>query len=151
MNEFIYFINNNYLYIIIVVTIILSILLFISISGLNLNQPKNESKLVQEVTVEMFTENINTLGQGQGQEILNEFKITTPSESFCQSYIGNSKELEPACNRLTNKNCDITSCCVRTIDNKCLAGSANGPTYHENNSSNDSSYYYLGKCYGTEC
>ena len=69
MNEFIYFINNNYLYIIIVVTIILSILLFISISGLNLNQPKNESKLVQEVTVEMFTENINTLGQGQGQEI----------------------------------------------------------------------------------
>ena len=111
---------------------------------MNLNPAKPASKLIQQATIETFTDNINSL-EGE-QNALTEFKIATPSESFCKSYLGNSKELEHACDRLTKENCDITSCCVRTIDNKCLAGSVNGPTYHNNDS-----YYYLGNCYGIEC
>ena len=153
MNELFYFINVNYLYIIFIVTLILSILLFVSIAGFDLTPPKPERKLVQEVTVEMFTDNINNL-EGEKPETLSELKIATPSESFCQSYLGNSKELEPACNRLTNDNCDITKCCVRTIDNKCSAGSVNGPTYSVANDGTlitKDTYYYLGKCYGRKC
>ena len=167
MNELLLFLNNNYLSIIIVVIVILGILLFINITGWDLNPVKPESKLVQQVTVETFTENINSLDGGMSQEQngmgqnltkeidpLDELKMNSPSDSFCHSYQGNSKELDTECNRLTKSNCDITSCCVRTIDNKCSAGSIEGPTYPVGSDGTlitKDMYYYLGKCYGKKC
>lgn len=52
-----------------------------------------------------------------------------PMNSFCESYLGNSSELEKACNELTKENCAKLSCCVYS-KNKCVAGdSQNGATY----------------------
>jgi hypothetical protein len=51
MSELMNFIRENYLGIIVVVSVVLLMLVIISVKGLNLNEPKPESKLVQQVTV----------------------------------------------------------------------------------------------------
>jgi hypothetical protein len=51
------------------------------------------------------------------------------TNSFCESYLGNSSELEKACNELTEGNCSKMSCCIYN-ENKCVAGDSRyGPTY----------------------
>jgi hypothetical protein len=135
------FIKSNYLSISIVVFIILGLILIFSIRGINLNPPKPESKLVQEVVVE-------------GLDIMeenNEKLKMQPSESFCESYLGNSSELESACSQLTESNCNQTKCCVYLNGGKCVAGDVNGPTYKTDSNGQlitIDSYYYLGKCQG---
>ena len=49
-------------------------------------------------------------------------------ESFCKTHKG--FDLENSCNRLTNQNCQLTSCCVFTSDNKCVSGNENGPLFN---------------------
>jgi hypothetical protein len=54
------------------------------------------------------------------------------TNSFCESYLGNSSELEKACNELTKGNCSKLSCCIYS-ENKCVAGDSRyGPTYKKN-------------------
>ena len=58
------------------------------------------------------------------------------------------------CGKLTRKNCNATSCCVLTSEQKCLAGNADGPTFNTNNNGktiNLDYYYYQNKCYGDKC
>ena len=55
MNEFIAFIKENYISIAVIVSIIFVLLLIISIREWDLNPPKPDSKLVQEVVVETFS------------------------------------------------------------------------------------------------
>ena len=57
MNEIVIFIKENYVSIAVLVSIIFSLLIIISIIGWNLNPPKPELKLVQQVTVETFNNN----------------------------------------------------------------------------------------------
>ena len=57
MNEIVIFIKENYVSIAVLVSIIFSLLIIISIIGWNLNPPKPELKLVQQVTVETFDNN----------------------------------------------------------------------------------------------
>ena len=147
MSELLIFIKDNYLNILIVILLISGILLFINIKGWDLNPPKPESKLLQEVTVETFDmpKSINDM-----ETIPKEDSIPTSSDAFCQSYLGKSDELENACNRLTTSSCDQTTCCVRTNDGKCMAGGIHGPTYNVDNNGNlitQDNYYYLGKQY----
>jgi hypothetical protein len=114
MNQITDFIRENLTMIILIVFVVLGLLLIINIRGIDLNPPKPETKLVQQVTVEAFTED-NTVLQ--------------PSDSFCKSYLGNSSELNVSCGLLTETNCSKTSCCVYN-NKKCVAGDKqNGPTY----------------------
>ena len=78
--------------------------------------------------------------------------ISTGATAFCESYRGSSAQLNTECGRLTQKNCNETSCCV-FANNKCVAGSANGPTYNtDNNGNTTTSYYYFqNQCYGSNC
>ena len=99
MSDIIEFIKENYLNISIIVIIVLGLLVIINLKGINLNQPKPQSKLLQEVTVEGFEE-------------LEQLKLR-PSDSFCESYLGNSLELDKACSELTEGNCATTKCCDR--------------------------------------
>jgi hypothetical protein len=117
------------------------LLVLINIKGVDLNAPKPESKLVQQVTVETFSidseENIKKM-------------MASSSENFCESYLGNSIELEKACNQLTESNCADVRCCVYG-NGKCVAGDINGPTYKTDKDGKlitMDSYYYLGKCRG---
>jgi len=150
MNELIEFINSSYISISIIVFIVLGLLVVISIYGINLNKSNPKPKLIQEVTVETFEENVEKIMANKNEDLDNLRLL--PSESFCDSYLGNSAELEMACNQLTETNCAEAGCCVFTkTGSKCVAGDVHGPTYKTDKSGNLitlDSYYYLGKCYG---
>ena len=80
--------------------------------------------------------------------------ILSPSDAFCESHRGSSRTLDKSCKKLTNGNCNSTSCCVWTSDNKCAAGNIKGPKFNtsKNGKTNQLDYYYFeGKCYGTNC
>ena len=143
MSEIVDFIKDNAQEIIIIVIVVLLLLVLINIKGVNLNAPKPESKLVQQVTVETFTESIDS------EENIKKM-LAGSSENFCESYLGNSLELEKSCNQLTEFNCAQTKCCVYTGE-KCVACDISGPTYKTDKDGKlitIDSYYYLGKCRG---
>ena len=147
MNEIVVFIKENYVSIAVIVSVIFALLIIISIIGWNLNPPKPELKLVQQVTVETFGP--LTMDNNNKNNILKEVdKLNlNPSDSFCQSHLGNSAKLEKSCGQLIEDSCQQTKCCVwsQLTDNteKCMAGDKNGPTYTKNLKTM-SSYYWQG-------
>lgn len=123
MSQIIDFIRENLTMIILIVFVVFGLLLIINIKDIDLNPPKPESKLVQQVTVETFTTSNSTTSFTEDNTVLQ------PSDSFCKSYLGNSSELNVSCGLLTETNCSKTSCCVYN-NKKCVAGDKqNGPTY----------------------
>lgn len=146
MSEIVEFIQENLQMIVLIVMVVFILLVIINIKGIDLNAPKPDSKLVQEVTVE-------TLDMMNGEIMNGEIKLNQ-ADSFCKSYLGNTQQLEGGCNQLTQTNCAETSCCVfaKTVENgKCVAGGLEGPTYKTDNDGKlitIDSYYYLGKCRG---
>jgi hypothetical protein len=117
--------------------------IIINTLGINLNieQPK---KLIQVITMEAF----------QKQEKDQKQNISSGADAFCQSYKGNSGNLNTSCGNLTNKNCNATSCCIFTSDQKCVAGNADGAIYNTDSNGktiNLDYYYYQNKCYGDKC
>ena len=136
MSEIIDFIKTNYLAIVIVGVVSFILLVIINIKGIDLNQTKQGSKLVKQVIVETLVNRMDNLE-------LN------PEESFCEAYLGNSSELEGACNQLSDGKCSQVKCCVKTGD-KCVAGDLHGPTYKTDKDGKlvtMDAYYYLGKRY----
>lgn len=145
MNEFVMFIKENYISIAVIISIIFVLLLIISIREWNLNPPKPGSKLVQEVVVETFFSD-----QDLTKEISN-LKLGS-TDSFCQSHLGKSAELDTSCGQLTDEGCSQTTCCVLTVGSEkqgvCKAGDKNGPTFKKDKDGNLISmdaYYYQGK------
>jgi hypothetical protein len=141
MIEIVEFIKENLKVIIIIVVVLLFLLVLINIKGINLNEKKIESKLVQKVTVETFDSTSD----------INLDKIIDKNHTFCESYLGNSVELEKACKQLTQSNCADIKCCVFN-NGKCAAGDINGPTYKTDKDGKlitMDTYYYLGKKFHT--
>lgn len=141
MSEIVDFLKTNAYEILTIVIVIVCLLVLINLKGLDLNAPKPETKLVQEVTVETFDteDNINN------------------TIHFCESYLGNAQELEGACNQLTESNCAKVKCCgfAKSGENgKCVAGGLDGPTYKTDKDGKlitIDTYYYLNKCRGSLC
>jgi len=167
MNAIISFLNDNYIYIVTIIAIVLSLLVYISFNKIEMDRV-TDKKVVQTVTVETFVNGIN--GSNDGIPDKNILFQSTPytetnsedkeldfngANSFCENYRGQSGELNKACEYLTNDNCKSSSCCVLvqgSNGNKCMAGSANGPTYKKDVDGNlisIDSYYYKGKQYTT--
>jgi len=156
---------TNIFYIGIVVLILTGILLFLHIFHFNLNEHVNK-KLLQVVTIESL-KNINEVGQnevgqnevGQEEPLLLEpkdFINTDLEKDFCSGFkgSGSTQKLNESCGQLTNSNCSTTSCCILANGNRCLAGSASGPTFLTNTDGSNINvdyYYYQGKCYGSKC
>jgi hypothetical protein len=118
--------------------LILSVIIFINSIGLNLNDPKQQKVLVGSVTIEGLQN--------------NEPSIVPGNKAFCQTNTGFNQE--SSCNKLTNYNCNLTSCCIWTSDNKCKAGNQSGPLFNTNSNGKTMSlnhYYYQNKCYGNGC
>jgi len=79
---------------------------------------------------------------------------TSPNDAFCANYRGSGGKLDSACQTLTKNNCNSTSCCVWTSENKCAAGNANGPIFNSdsNGKTKELGYYlFQNKCYGEKC
>jgi hypothetical protein len=150
MDNIIDFIKQNYLNILSIVIVVISLLVIINLKGINLNPPKPQSKLIQEVTVETFDSGVNFDSGINISKEYTQLKLQ-PSDSFCESYLGKSSELEEECNKLTESNCAETRCCVFANYNnvgKCIAGSINGPTYKTDKDGKlltIDSYYYMGR------
>ena len=139
MSEIVNFIKYNFVSIAIIVIIVLFLLVVIKIKEIDLNPPKPESKLIQQVTVE-------TLGMLDAKEETEDINFS-PAESFCESYLDNSADLEGACNELTESNCGTTRCCIYT-GKKCVAGGKYKPTYKTDENGKlitIDSYYYMSE------
>lgn len=118
---------------------ILLILSLINILGINLNNntmSHNES-LLEGLVIDIQPSTLN---------------LATGPNAFCDAYKGASNRLNTECKRLTEKNCNETSCCVFT-NKKCVAGGASGPTYNSDSNGNTSTakYYFQNQCYGAGC
>ena len=141
MSEIIGFIKTYLNEIIIIVVVVLFLLVLMNIKGIDLNAPKPPSKLVQQVTVET----LSSMGNLADSDNL----LRSSSEHFCESYLGDSSNLEKACNDLTETNCGNVKCCVyNNVNNKCDSGDINGPTYKTDKNGKlitMDSYYYMGK------
>ena len=141
MSEIVNFIKENSKEIIVIVIVVFVLLVVMNIRGIDLNEPKEDTKIVQQVTVETVEpfeqetdDNIQTL-------------MSSSSQNFCESYLGQSSGLEESCNQLTKTHCGEVKCCVYG-NGKCVAGDANGPTYKTDKDGKlitMDSYYYLGK------
>jgi hypothetical protein len=124
--------------------------IIINTLGINLNIEEHPKKLIQVITMEAFQKQEKEKEKGQDQK----GNISSGADAFCQSYKGNSGNLNTACGNLTNKNCNATSCCILTSDQKCVAGNADGATYNTDSNGktiNLDYYYYQNKCYGDKC
>jgi hypothetical protein len=124
------------------VFIILSLIIFIISVGLNLNELAKPKKLLQVATIEGLSNPPDT------SIIINK------GAAFCESQRGSSGTLDKSCGKLTKNNCNSTTCCVFTSNNKCVAGGENGPTFntHSNGKTKELDYYYfMNKCYGINC
>ena len=100
----------------IIVFLILSLITFINSIGLTLNKPEVPKKLLQVVTMEGFE---------------NQLPASSSSTAFCD--VNKGYALEQSCNKLTNYNCGLTSCCIWTSDNKCKAGNNGELLFKYNN------------------
>ena len=148
MSEIINFIKENSKEIIIIVVVVLFLLVVMNIRGIDLNEPKEDTKIVQQVTVET----VNTLKTVETFDIQEteqniENQLSSSSQNFCESYLGDSTKLEESCNQLTKTHCGEVKCCVY-VNDKCVAGDLNGPTYKTDKHGKlitMDSYYYLGK------
>ena len=126
----------------IIVFIILSLISFVKTAGFDVTVPTEPKKLLQVVTIE-------GLAQKQDSSI-----VINSHDAFCESQRGSSGSLDGSCGKLTKNNCNATSCCVWTSDNKCVAGGVGGPTFNTgaNGKTNSLDYYYFhNKCHGNKC
>jgi len=88
------------------------------------------------------------------ETILETDMIPTKNNAFCENHRGSSNTLDDDCRKLTQRNCNATSCCVFTSENKCVAGGQGGPTFNSDakgKTKNLDYYYYQNKCYGPNC
>jgi hypothetical protein len=132
-----------FLNVFIVVFLFFALIVFIKSIGLNLNAKQPRKKLLQVVTIEGMT-NSDT----------DTPIILSKSDAFCEHHKGSSHILEKSCEKLTQGNCNSTSCCVWTSNNKCVAGKVNGPTFNTDDNGKTKNldyYYYQNKCYGAKC
>ena len=119
----------------IIVFLIFSLIVFINSIGLNLKVDEQPRELIKVVTIEGLNNNENP----------NTSIIINSNDAFCQNFRGSSGNLDVACGKMTRNNCNDTSCCVWTSDEKCRAGTANGPTFNsdENGKTRALDYYYF--------
>lgn len=130
--------------------LILSLIIFINSIGMKLHDAPSSKKLLRVVTMEPFD---NTETEIANSDVLGTI-VMDKSDAFCENHRGTSGALEESCGKLTKNNCNSTSCCVWSSDNKCAAGNVNGPTFNsdENGKTHALDYYYFqNKCYGPKC
>lgn len=122
----------------IIVFIILALILFVKSVGFVQPEPNEPKRLLQVVTIEGLASSI----------------VINANDAFCESHRGSSGSLDGSCGKLTKNNCNTTSCCVWTSDDKCVAGGVGGPTFNTgaDGKTNSLDYYYFhNKCHGTKC
>jgi len=114
------------------------------IPGLNamINNNNNKNKNTATLTLEAM----NSMGTDE--------EILSSANAFCEHHRGKSGVLNTECGKLTEQNCNATSCCGWTSPGKCVAGGPKGPIYNtdENGKTKElDSYSFQNKCSGPKC
>jgi hypothetical protein len=115
------------------VVIIISLLVLVSILGINMN-PKHNTHIEKIVTVENFGTTTDDMDINDIDT--NDIPIPKSSTAICDhGYL--LHEREEKCRQLTKKNCLLTSCCGWLLekgssDGLCVAGDDRGLGYHTN-------------------
>jgi hypothetical protein len=115
--------RTTVLNIFVAVLIIIALMVILDLVGVNLSSPPAATKVLKQVvTLEGLDMN--------------------SADDFCSS--------KPSCEKLTDKNCNKTSCCVLLNGEKCVPGAEDGPTFKTNKGEkvNVDYYYFQNKCYG---
>jgi hypothetical protein len=70
--------------------------------------------------------------------------------SLCTQFATQPQILNEKCGALTEKNCNVTSCCIWLNGTSCVAGNASGPTFRTTKGKpiEVKSYSYQGKLIG---
>ena len=87
----------------IILFLFLSIIVLVNTIPLNLTDKEYTKKLLGVVTIE-------GLQNSELKNFISENSILSPSEAFCESHRGSSGTLDKSCKKLTNGNCNSTSC-----------------------------------------
>lgn len=80
--------------------------------------------------------------------------LDSMADAFCKTEEKSQFNLNTKCQQLTNKNCNLTSCCILLNGEKCVAGNINGPTFNTDKNGKSKPfnyYYYQNKCIGAKC
>jgi hypothetical protein len=80
--------------------------------------------------------------------------ILNKGNAFCENLRGSSHILEEKCGKMNQKNCNTTSCCIWTHQNKCVAGNEKGATFNSDENGKTQKldfYYFKDNCYGENC
>jgi hypothetical protein len=98
------------------VVIMLNLIAIFSMLGINFKDDKI-TNLKKIVTIEAFGE-------------------SDYSNGLCSTYASDPVTLEKKCNALSEKNCNITSCCGWLNKTSCVSGNKTGPNYHSKDGKN---------------
>ena len=117
-------------YILITFIILISILIFINLNNITFDSSQNK-KLIKVGVMEAM----DKMGREEDRGVhLNDDNSSTsikmdPAGDFCNTHTGSSHTLIESCGKLTNQNCNLTSCCVVLNGKKCVPGNKDGPTF----------------------
>ena len=120
-------------YILITFIILISILIFINLNNIIFDSSQNK-KIVKVGVMEAMDK------MATGNEEEEDLKVhlnddnnsiikVDPAGDFCSTHTGSSHTLIESCGKLTNQNCNSTSCCVMLNGKKCVPGNKDGPTF----------------------
>jgi hypothetical protein len=102
----------------------------------------------------LFIKTIYSNSKKELQEGLQNSIIINKGDAFCEKMRGTSHILEEKCGSLTQNNCNSTSCCIWTSNDKCVAGNESGATFNSDTNGKTQTldyFYYQNKCYGSGC
>ena len=120
---------------------------YIIINNIQFNEPQKPEKQGRRIILETLK---NKIQEPNFNKMIK--------KGFCDSH-KDSHTLEKSCNKLSQKSCNSTSCCVyahnaKTKKSKCVAGDEQrGPIYKTDKEGTPFTYdywYYLGKKYNVK-
>ena len=118
-------------YILITFIILISILIFINLNNITFGSSQNK-KLIKVGVMEAM-DNMGERDLSGNIIHLNDNSHTNikvdPAGDFCTVRKGSSYTLMESCGKLTNQNCNLTSCCVVLNGKKCVPGNKDGPIF----------------------
>lgn len=142
-------------YILITFIILISILIFINLNNITFGSSQNKKLIKVGVMEAMDTMAIGNMDLSGNTADLKDHLRTSikvdPAGDFCATHTGSSHTLIESCGKLTNQNCNLTSCCVMLNGKKCVPGNKDGPTFKSLNGEPieiDYYYYQNKKHYG---
>ena len=114
-------------YILITFIVLISILIFINLNNIIFDSSQNK-KIIKVGVMEAMGNEEDPMVHLKDDSSSTTIKMD-PAGDFCKTHTGSSHTLIESCGKLTDQNCNSTSCCVMLNGKKCVPGNKDGPTF----------------------